>query len=438
MKRFEIRLVGLTVALAGLSLSSCSDDGTNPLSGVPGPLKELAKQCGIDVDCEAGGIAEGNASISGVPSVDAFFQSVINFQGVAGNVSGGIDAELQAIGADFGVAADGDIAGAIQAEISANVEGSLTVEAEPAKCQVDASATLEAQARCDASFEPGSAMVACEGSCEVEASADVDCGAEADLKCTVTAPSVACEGECKGSCDVDVSAGASCEGTCKGSCDGTCELMNAQGECQGKCDGMCMGSCETELTAEASCEGTCNGECTVTNPEAGCEGGIRASCDAHADAMVMCEGRCEGNFEPPMASAECDASAKAEAKLNVECTPPRLAVRYELKAGLDAQAQAEFEAKIQNLVTLRLPKLMASVKKADLVLDAGGELSASATGAVKGALKNFDASGNLRVQFGLLCAAGQLDAVGSALGGATSQLEGSVSAAAKVTGAVGL
>jgi hypothetical protein len=405
-------------------------------------LKSAAEACGLDIDCKAGGIAEGNAKISGVASVDAFFQSVINFQTTALNVSGDIDAELAAIRADFGLDANADLEAGIKAQIAANVEGSLEVDAEPARCEADVHATLEAQAHCEGKVDPGSVMVECKGGCEVEASADVKCDAGADLKCTVTAPSVACEGECKGSCDVELKAAASCEGTCKGTCSGTCSAYadngGAMADCAGKCDGMCTGHCEAEVAAAAKCDGTCNGECTVTNPKAGCEGGIRATCEAKADAMVMCSGRCDGEVTPPKASAECDASVKAEAKMNVQCTPPRLAINYELKAAAmaDVEARARFEAAVDNL-KVRLPSLLAKIKRASLVVDAGADLSGSAQTALDAAVK-AGGSGNARVFFGLKCALGQVKAVGDAVTGGTKKLQGSLTAAAKLTGAVGL
>ena len=56
------------------------------------------------MDCKGGGIVKGNASISGVASIDAFFQSVISFQAKADNVSAGINAQLAGDSqGDFGI-----------------------------------------------------------------------------------------------------------------------------------------------------------------------------------------------------------------------------------------------------------------------------------------------------------------------------------------------
>jgi hypothetical protein len=397
---------------------------------------------GCSFDCPAEGVAEGNASISGVASVDAFFQSVVNFQAKADGVSAGINAELAAIRGDFGIAADADLEAQLMAQIQANVEGSLTVEAEPARCAVDAQATLEAQARCDAEFDPGSAMVKCEGRCEVEASAMVDCGASAELRCTVNPPMGMCEGTCKGTCKAELSAAAACEGTCRGECSGECSAYvrntAGQAECAGECTGMCQGSCEVELAAEAECTGECRGECTFTPPNGNCEGGIRAECEAMAGAMVDCEGRCEGNFEPPMAKAECQASAKADASINVECTPPRVVIDYELRAGANAEAQARFVAALKSL-EVRLPALLAAIRRAELVGEAGAEIAGSGRAAVDGAVDAaLSGEANLRIAAGLRCAATELGAVQAAITGATGRLEASLTASAELTGVLGV
>jgi len=449
--RFKHGLVGrLATVSSSLALAtaaaSCAQQPREQERRIETPPVAVTSQALADTcfQCEANGIAEGNAAISGVASVDAFFGSVISFQAKADNVSVAINAELNAIKGDFGIDADTELAAGLQASIMANVEGSLNVEAEPARCAADVSATLEAQARCDAEFEPGSATVMCEGSCEVEASAMVDCGASAELKCTVNPPMGMCDGTCKGTCTANVMAAAACSGTCRGSCTGTCSAYakNAMGnaECAGSCDGMCQGSCEVELAAEAECSGECRGECTFTPPNGNCEGGIRAKCEAMAGAMVECEGRCEGTFEPPTAKAECQASAKAEAKINVECTPPRLAINYELRAGANAEAQAQFEAGIKSL-QVRLPALLAAIARADVIVDAGEGLAADATGAVRGGIMAAtmgSGAANVAAVAGLTCALGQLGDVGAAIGGASGRLEASLSAAAELTTVLGV
>lgn len=444
-----ISRIGRTLSVTALGLGLLGSAGCDA----------AAEQCGFA--CAEAGIAKGNASISGVLAIDGFFGSVVNFDKTASSVAAGIQAELDGIRADFGIAAEANLKAELEAQFAANLEGGIKVKAEPARCAVDARASLEAQAscqadaKCDVMVDPGSAMVECSGGCEVEATAMVSCSAEADLKCTVTAPSVACSGECKGTCEVAAMGNATCEGNCEGSCSAGCSAAGdangdgtvAMGECVGKCSGMCTGTCKAELEVAASCMGTCKGECTVTNPEAGCEGGIRASCDAKADAKVMCEGRCDGEITPPSASAmceasaSCEASAKADASISVQCTPPSVQIDYQLKASAsgDVMAQARFEAGLKNL-KVRLPSLLASIKKATLVVSAGEGLVASAEGAVTGAAKAV-ASGDIDLAAGyklVECVPDQLKAVGAVIAGGTSKLSAQVSAAGDVTGAVGI
>jgi hypothetical protein len=313
------------------------------------------------------------------------------------------------------------------------------VVAEPARCQIDAHASVEASARCEGKVTPPKAMVECKGSCQLEANAELKCDANADLRCTVAGPSIMCNAECKGTCTLEASAAASCEGTCNGTCMGDCSLMNAKGECQGKCEGTCMGSCDVEFNAAAMCMGKCSGECTTTNPSGGCMGGVRAECKAKVDAMVMCEGRCDGEVTPPMASAECQASAKAEASFNAECTPPSIDVRYELKAVAAGQveAQAKFEAAVKNL-KVRLPRLLASVKSADVMVTAAAELGGAGKSAVQGAVDDLEADAKAKTIIGLGCAAGELGNVSGAITSGTKSLTDSVQATLELRKALGL
>jgi hypothetical protein len=446
----RLAIYSLSLATASL-VASCNQLAEPRSSDVPDvattqqalTADDLAEQCGLDVKCSGPGIAEGNASISGVAKVDTFFQSVLDFQTKSSNISSGIDAELQGIRGDFGIAANANLAEELKAMITAQLDGELKIEAEPARCAVDAQASLQAQAKCDVDVDPGHATVDCKGSCAVEASAEVKCDAEADLRCTVTAPSVECKGECKGSCEVSLEAAASCSGTCKGSCSGNCSayVKNAEGdlECAGTCEGSCEGSCKTELAAEAECMGKCEGECTVENPKAGCEGGIRAECKAKGQASISCMGRCEGEFEPPKASADCEANARAQAKLNVECTPPRVAVTYALKLNVDRKAllaRPAFIVAVEKL-KVRLPALFAAIKRAESVHAAGTELSAEGRVAVRAAVMTaLDGDATIQVKVGLKCAAAQLDTVGDVLKSSVSKIKGSIDASAKLTAAL--
>lgn len=398
-------------------------------------LDGLAKQCKLE--CPAEGIAEGNSSISGLASVDAFFQSVLDYQAKANNVSGAIEAQLSAIRGDFALADDVDISAALMAKISASVEAGLTVDAEPASCTVDTEATIRAQAHCDVSVVPGKVSCQCKGKCEVEASANVDCGAQAQLECTTNAPSVACAGNCQGTCTTQLDAAASCSGKCRGTCAGKCGAFARNGkgdlECAGDCAGMCVGHCDVRVAAAAACTGMCDGECTVMPGNTSCEGGIRAQCTSMADAMVDCKGRCRGEIQPPKAKAECEATAKVEAKLNVQCTPPRLAVKFKVKSTLDAMASVQFVAAANNL-EVRLPALFAAIEQANSITAAQVTLIGDGRAAVKNAInETLSAKGMVQVKIvGLTCAIDQLDAVDMAIDVSSKRLSASLDASAKL------
>jgi hypothetical protein len=414
---------------AGLFGSGCS------------AAEAAAEQCGFVCPAEGEGVAAGNASISGVVSVDAFFGSVVRFDAEAKAITEGIQAELDAIAESVGVAKGSGAAAikaGIEAQLEGKIDGSLTIKAAPPKCEVSARATLEAQAKCDASIDPGSASVKCEGSCKVEASAEASCEGSATLKCEGTAPSLDCQGSCQGSCQLTVA--AACEGTCKGTCDGTCTVTNAQGDCEGKCEGNCEGTCELE--AGGNCGGSCEGKCTYEPGSAGCSGGAEVKCEAQASGSVDCKGTCEGKVTPPSAKAECEASAKADASVSASCSPPSLTVDFQLDASLqgsaNAAARAEFIAWIDELKG-HVSAILAYRAKLDGVLEAGGEIGASAEAAIKGSIE-AQANGDISASaaFGLGCALAELPV---AVGMITASVEGlttSASASLEVLGSVGL
>lgn len=401
--------------LGGLSLSACD---------------KVADAC--DLNCSAEGIAEGNASISGVASVDSFFGAVVAFEGKANVVADGIAAALAKIEGSLDGVAGADLQAKLEAKFAANVQGGVTIEYAAPKCEVSAKASIEATAKCDVSVEPGSVKAECSGTCSAEASATAECSGSAEMQCTATAPSIACSGECKGTCAVDVS--AECSGTCKGDCTAN---GSTQTGIEGKCEGTCSGTCEA--TATGSCSGTCKGECTATAPMGGCTGGASVSCKAEANAKVECSGSCTGEVTPPKASAECEASVKANASVNAECTPPALKVDYQLSAAVagDVTAKAEFEAWIEGFKG-NFAGLVTALAQAKLVAGAGTSLSAAATGAVRGAV-DAQLSGDLDIKatVGLGCALDELPKVAGIISAAAGRLQGQVTASASVVAAVG-
>jgi hypothetical protein len=443
MNRYSYSIVGLLVLVGA---TSCGKDGGLPDLGDNPLLKECGFVCPGDEDADGNvvkGVLEGNAAISGVASVDAFFATVNNFRGTADSVSAGIDAELGRIRSDFGIAANANLKTELEAKFKANLEGALTVDYTPARCSIDAKATIDAKARCEGKVTPGEVNVECKGSCELEANAELKCDAGAELQCTFTGPTVDCKGECTGSCEAKLDVAAKCMGTCRGTCTTDCSASTGadlKATCAGTCEGMCKGTCEAKLEARASCMGTCKGECKVSGPEADCKGSAHAECKAMGSASVMCKGKCEGDVKPPTASAECEASAKAEAKLNVQCTPPALAVNYRLKAvaAADVMAQARFEAALKTFAKVRLPALVAATARAKLIAQAGEDLTGAAEVAVKASVDKLKGSAGIKAKFTLVCALEQLPEVTDAVAESADRLTDSLNDSIAVTSAIGM
>jgi hypothetical protein len=465
-------------------LAGCQQQDTSSSSGGPAKIQqaqldELAEACGFV--CKS--IADGEANISGIRSIDAFFSATVNLQDATARLQADVQASLGEIAGVLGIEAGAtieDTAAAIAAEVNGgfggNLDGGLTLSFQPAQCSVSAKASVEAAAKCDAEVDPGMATVECKGTCEAEASAMVDCGADVDLKCTGTAPSFACEGSCKGSCELN--AGATCEGTCQGTCqvdgtvacDGTCVLdgtvacdgtclgteqggmcdgecqLNAGAMCTGeckvragaKCEGSCSGSCE--LSAGGMCDGECKGECTYTPPSGGCTGGAKASCEGSAMASVQCSGECKGEVEPPMVKAECEASAKAEASFSAECTPPSISIDYNLSADFEANgsvdAKAEFSAKIEAFGKA-YAKLLAKGAEIKGIITATAALPEAGVDAVTDAVGELSGSANIQVAFQATCALDALPTAGNLIVAAVADLQASADAIVTVSGSVG-
>jgi modification target Cys-rich repeat protein len=425
--------------LSGLAISAPGCD----------QLGDLAEQCGLV--CSSEGIAEGNASISGIVSVDAFFSSVITVRDAALQVSGTLRGELEGMAASLGVEGYADMSledltAAITAELDITfatyLQGGLKINFEPAKCQASVEVAVSAAAECDVEVDPGSIEASCSGSCEVSAEVAADCSAMGTLECTGQAPNFECSGSCSGDCQL--MAAAACSGTCNGTCDGECSACTGGAcemnggvitNCSGSCSADCEGTCKLEAGGE--CGGRCEGSCTY-DPGMGvmCEANATAKCDVSGMAEASCEGSCEGKVEPPEVSAECKASVEAKAQASVECTPPSLSVEYQFAGGLDADAQARFKIWLEGF-KVRFAGMLAASAKLEIVGEAAVGLVAAAGGAVEGAINGIDVKGDLKAGVGVTCALLELEAVGTALADATAEIQGSVSATVSITGAVG-
>jgi hypothetical protein len=430
--------------ISGLAVSA-------PGCGEGGLVEQLIEECGLV--CPEEGIAEGNASISGIVSVDAFFSAVLDVRDAAFVVSGTVRAELEGMAASLGIEGYADmdfdalsaaVVGELQAKFETTLDGGLKINFEPAKCQASVEVAVEAAAECDVEVDPGSIEAKCMGSCEVSADVAADCQAMGTLECTGQAPGFACDGSCSGDCQLEVA--AACEGTCSGRCEGTCSAcaggacetdgMGVTTNCAGSCSTNCEGTCKLE--AGGSCSGRCEGSCTYNPGNASCEANATASCDVSAMADASCQGKCEGSVEPPEVSAECQASVEAKAQASVECTPPSLSVEFQFAAGLSVDEQAAFKIWLEGFKG-RFAAMLAASAKLEIVGEAAAGLLTAAGGAVNDVFADLEANGGLSLKagIGIGCALDQLGAVGTALAEAQGEITGSVSATADITSAVG-
>ena len=393
---------------------------------------DIAEQCGLT--CE-GSVLDGNASISGVASVDAFFGAVIDVTTAANDISATLRAELDAIAISVGLDAGAtgpEIAAGIEAHLGLyiDLDAAIRVQYQEPVCEASLEVVASASAECDVEVDPGMASIECNGSCEVEGGANATCEGEASLKCT--GPKLQCDGMCEGSCEFE--AGGTCEGTCRGECAGDCSVEDSSGNCAGACDGTCTGTCE--FAAAAECTGSCTGSCTYDS-DAGCEAGASAKCEASVDASVTCEGSCEGDFEPPEVSAECQASVEAKAEASLECTPPSIDITWQWAAGITAEQEMEFKAWLQGFKG-HLSVMLAARTKADILIESMANLASTGVAAIEGGADAI-AGGNFAASFKITtCAIPELANVGTVIDGASGSLTGSVSASIDVFGAVNI
>ena len=349
MKKIKNVLAMLVVVgLSGFMMAGACDDA-NPVGDLCGP-------CGT--------VENGDATITGNAEVDGVFKAVGTMKMRTGSLKADFDARVRAIAEGVfdldtsAMATTDDVVAAIETEftawIDANVEGSIKVAYQPPKCEANVDVAVSAQAQCEAKAdcnvevecEPGKASFECEGKCEGKCEG----GCEADAVCTVKIEGTAeCQAECHGSCKATLDVAAECNGKCEGSC-----TVNGSTESgfNGTCGGECEGTCTMEGEAALDCDGDCSGECKTSGvAEADCKGSISCNGECSGSCSGSCQGevkapKCEGNAECD-ASAECEAQASAQASASLSCTPPSLKLDVAFKAGLGADAQAEFLAKLE-------------------------------------------------------------------------------------------
>jgi hypothetical protein len=198
---------------------------------------------------------------------------------------------------------------------------------------------------------------------------------------------------------------------------------------------MCDGTCDLE--AGGTCDYRCEGSCEYDPGDAECEAGATAKCDASTSADVECEGKCEGEAKPPEVSAECEAAVEAKASAEIECTPPSLGIDFQLKAGLDADARAEFKAFLEAF-KVRFAGMIAANAKIEYLQDAVAQVGAAGSGAVTDAIQTaLKGDFDFQALAGLRCAADEVTVVPDIAEEASANLQASVSAFVEVGAVVG-
>jgi modification target Cys-rich repeat protein len=335
-------------ALVPATLQGCGDN----------PLCCTEFKAGATISAEIGGGAQAQVAVQAVADFAGIANAAItDLASACRSMSEDLDADKakrDAIEAEANAAKPDDAqkirmekycALAIEtiASVKASAQATITIVAQPPKCEISASAKANCQAKCDVS-----------GKCE----------ASAELKCEGGKLEVSCEG----SCAAEVQGGSiQCEGSCEATCEGECTATTGGVECAGKCEGTCKGAAQggtgEGITATGECKGTCEGTCKATAPSAkcngSCKGGCTGTCKATAPgAKVKCDGKCEGKAEPLKCDgqlkggcnvdAKCDANCDASVQAKAECTPPAIVVDIQAGAGADLEAigklKATFEA----------------------------------------------------------------------------------------------
>ncbi len=390
------------VASAASAAGACPD-----VSSVQAIAKvDWAAEFGIDASVGA----KLKSGVMAAVSMDGFAKKLDADLKVA---CGGLATDLGAGGNFASGKAACDAAMKAMVDIKGKLGGGfkIALDVQPPHCAASLDAMADCAAECDASLEPGSVKVECEpgklsGTCEAECSGSCEMSASAKCEGTCSGSCSAkfkgsCAGECTGKCDGKKVEGAACEGKCKGSCSAGAE---------GSCGGQCSGSCE--MAAAAKCEGTCRGDCSVE----------------------MKAPKCEGEMKPPKASAECEAHCDAQVQAEVECTPPRIAVR------IDGAANAELAAKYKAALEANLPAIInIAVGMKDQALSIAGDAKAVVEG-VNAAVGQLKASPAIGARITACVAApfkGAIDAAASVKANVNVSVEVKASASASAGGSAG-
>ncbi|HUT78357.1 MAG TPA: hypothetical protein VM285_11755, partial [Polyangia bacterium] len=193
-----------------------------------------------------GSVQAGDNFITGDPRLDGVFAAVGDLGQITAGIETSFRADLEALASAFGVEGAtemslddlaAEVKAAINAELAADVAGSLKIAFVPPRCRADATAAQTAQAACEAKAgcdvsaecEYGLLPVYCTGICSGA------CSGTCEGRCYSPISGDGCGGTCLGACDLS-SAGGTCDGICRGTCAGSCSVCGCDGDCWGLCD----------------------------------------------------------------------------------------------------------------------------------------------------------------------------------------------------------
>ena len=345
-RKQKLRIAVLPLGIAALaSPFGCSALSNNPITGTVccTEFKPGTNMVTVDWGLQGNANLEFGATLQAIGDFSATAQGMVTDLGVACK---GLAVDL---GSDENKITDSDpnqftIKWCQEAGTQlATLKGQITINVQPAKCDINVSAKLDCNAQCSAS-----AM------CTLTP-------AQIKASCTSGQLSGKCTGQCTGQCEGSANLAVTCNGQCNGTCEGTCSSGQMGGSCMGTCAGKCRGSCAADGSARATCEGTCSGSCSV-------------------DFVAP---KCDGTFTPPMgmcqASASCDASCQASATAKAECTPPSVDIEGTVNLKDKIAALQKWMPEIYLNIQGRLTNLQADVKAiTDTATNFQGNLSGGA------------------------------------------------------------
>lgn len=150
-------------------------------------------------------------------------------------------------------------------------------------------------------------------------------------------------------------------------------------------------------------------------------------CKVSASASASAGGACSGAAGNGGVDGACSASAKAEAAIHVECTPPQFSVEASANVIVD-----------KSKVEMTLKAMRDGLPKIFDVGDRAKPLAEAITNVVKAAADLKDAGGTLAKSFGkdALCVTGQLAAAVQATTNIQANVNVSISVSASASGSV--